>query len=160
MLPEQYIQKLIEISDKKLNIIKEILELTKIQSEIIDENSADKINRLIDLKQQQIDLIGELDQAFEVYYGRLKSVLGVQSIDEIDMAQFTEATQLKRIVTEISNTISQIQKLEIENKNKVQDVLDKLASEIRKVKSHKMVNNGYNIAGKLDTPSYFIDKKK
>ncbi|QNU68684.1 flagellar export chaperone FlgN [Ruminiclostridium herbifermentans] len=160
MVPEQYIQKLIDVSSKKLNIIKEILDLTRMQSAIINEDSAEKLNKLIDLKQQQIDLIGELDEAFEVYFGRLKSVLGVQSIDEIDMVQFNGAAELKQIITDITNATRQIQALEIENKNKVQAVLDNLASEIRKVKRHKMVNNGYNVAAKLDKPSYFIDKKK
>ena len=159
-MPEQYIQKLIDVSDKKLNIIREILNLTRMQSAIISENSADKLNKLIDLKQQQIDLIGELDEAFEVYYGRLKSVLGVQSIEEINMVQFNGAAELKQIIADITNATRQIQVLEIENKNQVQAVLDNLASEIRKVKRHKMANNGYNVAAKLDKPSYFIDKKK
>jgi tRNA U55 pseudouridine synthase TruB len=159
-VPEQYIQKLINVSDKKLNIIREILDITRLQSEIINEDSADKLNKLIDLKQQKIDLIGELDEAFEVYYGRLKSVLGVQSLEEINMVQFNGAVELKQTITDITNAVRQIQVLEMENKNKVQAVLDDLASEIRKVKRHKMVNNGYNVAAKLDTPSYFIDKKK
>ncbi len=159
-MPEQYIQKLIEISDKKLNIVKEILNLTRMQSAIINENGADKLNRLIELKQQQIDQISELDEAFDVYYGRLKSVLGVQSIEEISMVKFDRAAELKQIITDISNATKQIQVFEIENKNQVQAVLDNLASEIRKVKQHKMVNNGYNVAAKLDKPSYFIDKKK
>lgn len=160
MTPEQYIQKLIEISNKKLNIVNEILDLTKIQSEIINEDSAEKLNKLIDLKQQQIDLIGELDEAFEVYYLRMKSVLGVQSIEEINMTQLEGTAELKQIISDISNTSTQIEKLEIDNKNKVQAVLDKLASEIRRVKQHKMVNNGYNVVSKIEKPSYFIDKKK
>lgn len=160
MTPEQYIQKLIEISDKKLNIVNEILNLTKMQSAVINEDGADKLNKLISQKQQQIDLIAELDEAFEVYYSRMKSILGVQSLEEINMSQLNGAVKLKQIVKDISSTAEQIQQLEIDNKNKVQEVLDKLASEIRRVKQHKMVNNGYNTASKFQCPSYFIDKKK
>ncbi|PYG89129.1 FlgN protein [Ruminiclostridium sufflavum DSM 19573] len=160
MTPEQYIYRLIEISEKKLNILKEILNLTKMQSAIISEESAEKLDRLINLKQQQIDLISELDGSFEVYYARMKSILGVKSIEEISMVQLQGAAELKQVITDISNTTKQIQKLEIDNKNEVQTILDRLASEIRRVKQHKIVNNGYNVASKLEKPSYFFDKKK
>lgn len=160
MIPEQYIQKLIELSEKKLNALNEILNLTKRQSKIISEDSADKLNRLIDLKQCQINMIDELDDAFEVYYSRLKSLLGVQSIEEIEMTQFQGVVELKQIVTTIFDTTKYIQSLEIENKNRVQAIVDKLAADIRRIKQHKVANNGYNVAAKLPKPSYFFDKKK
>jgi archaellum component FlaC len=160
MTPEQYVQKLIELSLQKLDAINEIFELTKKQSEIINEDSADKLQKLIELKQKQIDNIGELDEAFEVYFARLKSTLGIQSIDEIRMTQLQGAAELKQIVTIISEIYKKIQTLEIENKNRTEEIVNKLASEIRKIKQHKMANNGYNIASKLPNTSYFIDKRK
>ncbi len=160
MTPEQYIEKLIVISEKKLNSVREILNLTKEQSTVINEDSADEIQRLIGLKQIQIDLVDDLDKSFEVYYSRLKSVLGVESIEEIRVRQIQGAAELKQIVTTIFNTTKEIQKLEIENKNKVQAIVDKLASDIRRVRQSKVANNGYNVGGKLPQPSYFFDKKK
>lgn len=160
MTPEQYVQKLIEISEKKLDSIREILNLTREQATVITEDSADEIQRLIGLKQIQIDLIDELDSAFEVYYSRLKSVLGVESIEEIRLRQIQGAAELKQIVATILNTTKEIQKLEIENKNKVQAIVDKLASDIRRVRQSKVANNGYNAGAKLPQPSYFFDKKK
>lgn len=160
MTPEQYIQKLIGLSEKKLDSINEILNLTKRQSEIINEDCADELNKLISLKQEQMDLIDELDKSFEVYYARLKSVLGVESIEEIKMTQYSGAAELRQVVTTIFNTTKQIQRLEIENKNKVQEIVNKLASDIRRIKQSKVANNGYNVAAKLPQPSYYFDKKK
>jgi hypothetical protein len=160
MTPEQYIQKLIELSEKKLDALREILNLTKEQSIVITEDSAEEIERLIDSKQLQIDSIDELDKSFEVYYSRLKSVLGVQSIEEIAVIQLQGAAELKQIVTTIFNTTRQIQSLEVENKNKVQAIVNKLGNDIKRIRQSKVANNGYNVGSKMPQPSYFFDKKK
>ncbi len=160
MTPEQYIQKLIEASEKKLIALRIILDLTKEQASIINEDSVEEIERLISLKQVQIDSIDELDSAFEVYYSRLKSVLGVESIEDIKVIQIKGAAELKQIVTTIFSTTKQIQSLEIDNKNRVQEILSKLGNDIKRVRQSKIANNGYNVAGNLPTPSYFFDTKK
>lgn len=160
MTPEQYIQKLIEISEKKLDCIREILKLTNEQSNVISEDSAEEIERLIGLKQLQIDMINELDKAFEVYYARLKSILGVQSIEEIRIRQIQGAAELKQIITTIFNTSKQIQSLEVENKNRVQAIVTKLGDDIKRVRLSRVANNGYSVAAKLPQQPYFFDKKK
>lgn len=160
MTEEQYIQKLIELSEKKLVGLEEILNLTMKQSTVINEDSAEELQRIIDLKQQQMDSIDELDDAFNVYFSRLKSLLGVQSIEEVKMTQLKGAVELKSIITTIFETIKRIQLLENENNKKVREVVAKLTDDIRRVNQSKMVNNGYNIGAKLPPQSYYIDKKK
>lgn len=160
MNADQYIQKLLELSYKKLEGLKEILKLTEHQSEIITEDNVEELHEIINLKQQQMDMIDEVDQAFEVYYQRLKSILGVQSLEEVRITQLAGAAELKQIVATIYQTTKHIQNLESINSNKVRDVLNKLSNDIRQVKQGKMVNSGYNIAEKLPQQSYFFDKKK
>lgn len=160
MTPEQYIRKLTEISIKKQGSLSEMLKLTKQQASAIAEAEAEEIERLIQSKQVHIDKISEMDTEFEVYYSRLKTVLNIQSLDEIKEKQIQGAVELKQVVTVIVTTIKQIQSLEIENKNKAEEVVNNLARDIRRVKQGKIANNGYNVALKLPSPSYFIDKKK
>lgn len=160
MNADQYIQKLLELSEKKLNGLRQILKLTEEQSNVITEDNADELQRIIDLKQQQMDIIDEFDQAFEVYYSRLRSVLGVQSLEEIRMSELNGAAELKQIVTIIYDITKQIQSLEGMNNKKVKDILNRLSSEIRQVKQGQVVNNGYNIGSKLPQQSYYFDKKK
>lgn len=160
MNAEEYIQKLTELSSKKLDGLSKILNLTEKQTEIITEDNIEELQNNIDLKQQEMDTIDELDQSFEVYYSRLKSMLGVQSIEEIRIAELNGAAGLKQIITSIYDVTKRIQSLENSNNKKVKELLDKLSSEIRQVKRGKMVNNGYNIASKLPQQSYYFDKKK
>lgn len=160
MNADQYIQKLIELSTQKLGGLREILRLTEEQGNVITEDNADELQRIIELKQQQMDIIDELDQAFEVYYSRLKSLIGVQSLEEIRLSELNGASVLKQTVSEVYDVTRQIQVLEDINNKKVRDILDKLSGEIRQIKQAQKVNNGYNIGAKLPQQSYYFDKKK
>ncbi|WP_313563082.1 flagellar protein FlgN [Ruminiclostridium cellobioparum] len=160
MNADQYIQKLLELSEKKLSGLRQILKLTEEQSNVITEDNVEELQRIIDLKQQQMDIIDELDQAFEVYYSRVKSVLGVQSLEEIRMSELNGAAELKQIITTIYDITRQIQNLESVNNKKVKEILNRLSSEIRQIKQGQVVNNGYNIGGKMPQQSYYFDKKK
>lgn len=160
MNADQYILKLLELSEKKLNGLRQILKLTEEQSNVITEDNVDELQKIIDLKQQQMDIIDELDQAFEVYYSRVKSVLGVKSLEEIRMSEINGAAELKQIITTIYDITKQIQTMEGMNNKKVRDILNTLSGEIRQIKQGQVVNNGYNIGAKLPQQSYYFDKKK
>lgn len=160
MTPEQYIQKLTDLSLKKSDSMKKILILTKKQSEVITEDSIDELQNLIDIKQKLIDDINELDDAFEVYFSRLKSILGIESMEEVHISDYGEVVQLQRTIKTIFETIKEIQNVENENNVKARDVLESLGGQIRQVKQGKIANNGYNIGGKLPQQSYYFDTKK
>ncbi len=159
MTAEQYIQKLQKLSEKKMEGLRNILKLTQKQSSVITEDSIEELQKIIDLKQNEMDKIDELDQAFEVYYSRLKSMMGVQSLEEIRMSELTGSTELKQTITSIYELTKSIQMLENSNNNKVREILNKLGSEIKQIKQGQVINNGYNIGGKLPPQSYFDTKK-
>lgn len=160
MTPEQYIQKLTDLSLKKSDSMKKILILTKKQSEVITEDSIEELQNLIDIKQKLIDDINELDDAFEVYFSRLKSILGIESMEEVRISDYGEVVQLQQAIKTIFETIKEIQNVENENNMKARDVLESLGGQIRQVKQGKIANNGYNIGGKLPQQSYYFDTKK
>lgn len=160
MTPEQYIQKLTDLSLKKSDSMKKILILTKKQAEVITEDSIEELQNLIDIKQKLIDDINELDDAFEVYFSRLKSILGIESMEEVRISDYGEVVQLQQAIKTIFETIKEIQNVENENNMKARDVLESLGGQIRQVKQGKIANNGYNIGGKLPQQSYYFDTKK
>lgn len=160
MTAEEYIQKLIGLSSKKIEGIRAILELTVKQSEVITEDSLEELTNIIDLKQRQMDMIDELDAAFEVYYSRLKSLLGVQSLEEIKMTELSGSAELKQMVTTIFNITKEIQQIERNNYNKANELLEHLARQVRHANQAKVANKGYNAASQYTQQSYFFDKKK
>ncbi len=159
MTTDQYVQKLLELSLKKLEGLRQILRYTEEQSNVITEDNVEELQRIIELKQQEMNSIDELDEAFEVYYTRLKSILGVQSIEEIKMSELSGAAELRQIITSIYEMTKQIQNIEVLNSKKLRESLNLLSVEIRQVKQGQMINNGYNIGGKVPQQSYFDQKK-
>lgn len=160
MAPDEYIQKLINLSEKKLTAIREILRLTEEQCAVITEDNLEDLQKIIDLKQKQMDITDENDAAFDIYFTRLKSVLGVESMEDVKMSKLNGAAELKQIITSIYEIIKQIQLIEKQNFDKANKLLEHLGQEIKKVNQGKIANNGYNIGGKPPPQSYYFDKKK
>ncbi len=160
MTAEQYVQKLLELSYKKLECLREIQKLTEQQSAIIDEENAEALKGKLDMKQIQMDMVDKLDEMFEVYYARLKSFMKIESLEEIRMSELIGSAELKQTVNTIFQITKGIQELEDQNNKKVKAMLLNLADEIKLVNKGKIANNGYNVGGKLQQPAYFFDIKK
>ncbi len=160
MTKEKYIHKLIDLSQKKHLALIKILKLTEEQSLAISEDNIEGLQKLLDLKQLEMDIIDQLDDEFEVYYFRLKSDLGVESLEELRLSEINGSAELKQIITSISDILRQIQVIENQNNNKVKELMDDLSTQIKQVKQGQIANNGYNIASKLPQQSYYFDTKK
>lgn len=163
-MTEKYFSRLNELQLSKRKALKEILELTKAQTEAITEDTLDSLGKLIDEKQKKIDEMIELDNEFETYFGRLKSILGVSRLNELDMAKLDAASAegavlLKRTIAEVMEIANSIVELEKVNNQKSNKLLDDFGKEIRKINQNKRANLAYKPLP-VNAPSYFLDKKK
>jgi hypothetical protein len=162
--PEKYMERLVEILQKKKDILLNILDLTRKQTEEITEDGLDALNKLIDGKQKKIDEIDKLDEEFGVYFQRLKSTLGISRLDQLeasklDAAAAEKAKSLKSLTAEILDVIKSINKLEEINSRKSQELLGEFSKQIRSINQGKKANNAYKPTP-YSAPSYFVDKKK
>lgn len=161
MTPSEYITKLTEISQKKIVILKEILILTKRQSENIQEDCLDTLKYIVEEKQRFMDDVDKLDDAFEVYFKRLKSTLGIESLDKLTSnAKIGDTATLKNHIQEIFNLLNQIDLLDKDNNEKGKTLMTKLSTEIKKVNQKKIINNGYKPASSMPQQSLYFDTKK
>lgn len=157
--PEKYVQRLNEILGKKLIFLKDILSLTRDQETSIGEENIDGLEKLIDAKQEKIDAIDKLDEEFSVYFQRLKTVLKVDSLSELNASGIAGAKELKLTVSEVVEVISAIEVLEKKNNVSAKKLLDSIGGEVRKLNQGIKFNRAY-IPAPMQTTSYFIDKKK
>jgi hypothetical protein len=182
MTVSDYLERLIENSKEKYIIISEILNITKAQSEVLNEDAMESLEQFINLKQTLLDRISKLDEDFEVYFKRLKTTLGIKSFAEISEDFLIQYANLqnskginkldidytisimrdfKDIITEISEMINKITNLESENNKNANVLLNSFAAEVRKINHAKVASSAYQPGGGLiKPPSYFIDKKK
>ena len=157
--PERYVERLLELSNKKYLLLKEMLLLTQNQSETINEDGVDALVRLIDEKQQYINGIDKLDEEFNFYFKRLKQVLKVESLDELRMSGIKGTKELQQVVGKILEIINDISTLDTRNNSEAKKLLGNFENEIKKINQGKKVNTAYTYGFK-HSPSYYIDKKK
>jgi len=158
--PEGYIERLIEISSKKDGCLKEILHLTRTQSELINEDGLDGLQKLIDDKQRMIEEINKADEDFNVYLTRLKQKLGVSNLDEINDPKIKGVKELQEIIARIMKLVGEISELENQNIIKAKNLLNDFGSKIKSINEGKKVNNAYNNSSAMVSTSYYFDKKK
>ncbi|MCX7920754.1 MAG: flagellar protein FlgN [Clostridia bacterium] len=158
--PEMYMDRLTEISNKKYDLLKEMLLLTKEQALVITEDSLEKLQAFIVQKQEIIERINKLDEEFDVYFQRLKQELKVKNLDEMQAHNIKGTAELKSIVSDIMRLIGEISEIENQNNCKAKELLDSLGNEIKKINHAKVANSAYKGGTGFPTPSYFIDRKK
>ena len=159
MTPENYVMRMLEVSRKKLGFLKEILELTRQQYQVITEETTDALDALIREKQKSIDAIHPLDEEFKVYHERLKFEMKIKSLEELSGTRIQGLEELQQCVGSVMQTMKEISVLEKQNQGKANQVLDELGREIRKLNQGKKVNNLYAPVN-LQPTAYYIDKKK
>lgn len=150
---------MIELLDKKYQLLMEMLLLTEAQTSAINLPSLDILQKLVEEKQQKIDAIDKLDEEFRVYFERLKMTTKVKKLENMDTSAFPGAKQLKDKTGEILALVSRISEVEKQNSAKSNELLTQLGSQIKKINQGKKINNAYNPAP-TNTASFFLDKKK
>lgn len=163
-MPEKYIERLNEFLLKKKALLLDILTLTQAQTEAIAEDSLDSLNNLINSKQLKIDEINKLDEEFGTCCSRLKSILGISNLDQLDATKIEYgvsegAKQLKGLTAGILDVIRNISEVEKGNSQKSNKLLEQFGNEIKKINQGRKANNAYK-PGSVSAPSYFLDKKK
>jgi intergrase/recombinase len=145
---------------KKQSFLSGLFELTKRQTEVINEEAVEQLQKVISEKQVIIDRINRLDDEFGEFFSSFKTGLGVETLEQAaDISKLTGLAELKNSVKAVKKLINEIHSLELDNSKKAKEVLDELGREIRKVNQGKKITNAYKPAPIVGA-SYFIDKKE
>lgn len=156
-MTKEQIDELISISEEKNRLLFEMQEITKRQKEKIKEEDMEKLNEILDEKDNIIKEINKLDISFLSIFSRIKKDENIQDIDQLDIKKYPNLKELKKIVKEVSSTLIAISLIDEENNKSMKKKLEETKMEIRKIKDGKKAYKGYNttIIG-----SILIDEKK
>lgn len=155
-----YFARMTELLARKKVLLAEMLELTRDQTDAIDEKSLDRLQKLIEEKQKRIDEIDKLDVEFAACMKRLKAAVGVKELSELDASRFPGARELKLATAEVLSLVEEISGAEKVNSAKSKELLDELGRQVRRLNQAKKLNNAYNRQDVGGAPSFFLDKKK
>ena len=153
------IVQLMELIDQKAELFSKIMEVTLEQKKDIEENAANKIEKLVSQKQSVIDNIDEIDKSFSERFNLLKKQLKVNTLEEVDFTKYPELRNLKLKVEEIMSIAQEIMHIEESNKKKLTAIMNDLKKEIKQINVGKKSIKAYE-KPIINNDGIYIDKKK
>ncbi|KPU26888.1 hypothetical protein TR13x_07675 [Caloranaerobacter sp. TR13] len=161
-MSDDLIKELIDFSEIKLSLVKEILEITKKQSECIKNNDIKRLQVYIDIKQNKIEEINKIDSAFVEKYEEFKMINKIDSIETIDVEEYPNLKRLKETINKILLILKEVQVIETDNNEKIKNEFDSVKLKLKNVKQGKKIVKGYDNAYKIRNmnSSIFINIRK
>ena len=156
-MEEKLVQELIGLSKEKANYLTNILDLTKEQKRIIKEENMERLNQIIEKKSEIIKEIDKLDVSFIMKLSQLKKENNIGDLNEIDTKKYPNLKELKEVVAQITSILMAISIVDKENNKALEEGLEKVKLNLKKVKEGKKAYKGYN---KSIPQSMLIDEKK
>ncbi len=151
------VKKMIELSLGKKDILLQILELTKTQGNVIENDNMDDLSIILVKKEKLMEEIDVLDREFLSLYNGIKSEEGIDNLEKINIDKYTNIKSLKEIVVEINTILNDISAIDRNNTIKMKSNVDKIKSDLKQVKEAKRAYKGYNYEA---AESMLIDEKK
>ena len=117
-MTEDYLQMLIEATEKKNRTLDKVLDLSVRQDRLLDdpEMNLDGFRKIADEKGGLIDELNKLDEGFEdVYFDRVRDQLQKDS-----SGYAVQVTRLKQLIRDVTDKTVQLQTRELRSKKKAE----------------------------------------
>lgn len=159
MACEEYIKSMIEVLQKKSNILRDILDLTSSQTNAITYENLEMLEKLIHEKQVRINNIEPLDERFNTTFLELKAKLNIKSMEQLNNKNICGVKDLKEATSEILEIVAEISIIEKQNNAMILKLMEKNKTEIKNIVHGKKALSAYT-PRPFNSPPYYIDKKK
>lgn len=157
-MEKEYINALIQGLEKKLTILHQIMDLSKEQKLLLqDENlDPDEFEHNIENKAALVEELDQLDKGFDIVYERVREVLTKDSV-----SYAAEIKRMQELINRIMSMSSLIQREEASNKDLAQAKFAHVRKQVREVKaSREAVNRYYQNMMKINyVDPQFLDTK-
>ena len=149
---------MVESLSKKIDILEKLLEYTKEQELLLEEEefSMEEFRELLDKKGELIDVLNTMDQGFEQVYERMEEEIKGKKEEHAH-----EILLMQQRIKNITDLSIKLQELEYKNKEKIEVQFSKKRNEIKTFRQSKdNVNKYYRVMSKTQVvDSAFLDKK-
>ncbi|MDF2546596.1 MAG: flagellar protein FlgN [Anaerosolibacter sp.] len=131
------VEVLINLSLQKQKSLKELLGVTTLQSNLINNEQLDSLMTAIERKQQIIHNVNVIDIEFLEKYNNLKEKLGIQTIAEANIKEYPVLNILRTHINAIMELLKEINEIDEINKEKLNKDFSKVKEELKKIKAEK-----------------------
>lgn len=154
-----YINILISSLEQKIQLLNQIIEITTVQSNILNNPSKEpeEMEKTFAQKEQIIAQIDSLDSGFQSIFSRVKEEIG-QNKDQYK----EEILLMQDKIAKLTDISVEIQALEERNKSKMQVYFSTQQTKIKEYRTTNKTAASYykNMANQHHGESVFFDKKK
>ena len=155
---ENILKKLIDLTKKKIENLKQLYDLTEKIGVAITSNDLEELKKLLVSKQQIIERINEIDKDFIPLYNTFKKENKIESIFEMEDNVIGDASKLKGLFIDAKALLDKIKEKDDSNIKEINKVFEKVSDKLEEFSKNK---EGYVEYLRYYTPeSYFIDKKR
>lgn len=155
---ENILKKLIDLTKKKIENLKQLYDLTEKIGVAITSNDLEELKKLLVSKQQIIEKINEIDKDFIPLYSTFKKENKIESIFEMEDNVIGDASKLKGLFIDAKALLDKIKEKDDSNIKEINKVFEKVSDKLEEFSKNK---EGYVEYLRYYTPeSYFIDKKR
>lgn len=154
-----YIKLLQDTLDRKLLVIRELLELSQQQNNCLKQErfEEERFDELMDKKSVFLEELSKLDAGFDRTYELIRN-----EVSDLKELYCNEITTLQEMIRKITDVSVNIQAVETRNRDTLVVLLGRKRMEIRNYKTQNRVTTNYykTMANQHGAQSYFYDKKK
>ncbi len=154
-----YLQLLIDTMEKKVAILRRLVEITGLQDALMEPESFndDQFMHTISLKEERLQELETLDMGFDRIFGLMK-----EELIENKFRYEAEIKALQGYISTITDMGVQLQAMELRNKAKLEVLFAQKRGELRRIRANTQTVAKYyrNVADRTESQAYFYDKKK
>lgn len=153
------LKRLIELAENKKQHMQCILELTRKQSGVLSAEQVDELLKYIQGKQEHIDAIKALDEEFSGIFDGIKREVCSDGFKHDNPEGYDLYVKLRARVSEIKDMVEAIYSLEVQNQERVRDVIQDVKARISSINRGKRGYSAYKQQGP-QADGVFIDQRK
>lgn len=144
---------------RKMDLLKQLAELTREQSVIIEEGKLEELEILIKRKNEIMDAVDQLDEHLNPILDEIRTFAGFNQ--DKNTAKIEEKGKLpaetENVLKDLRDLLLELQQMDQENLQKMNEKRAELGKRMVKIQSGRKANKGYQQDNRIY--STFIDKK-
>jgi len=138
------VQKMNGILRRKLSLLNEALYLSEQAYNYIDEDNIEPLNNLIESKQELTREIDHYDRLFLFEFDKLKSDLGISSINELGTIDELGLKELKQNTEKILELLKKIEALDAKFNQGIAKLRNDIAADLVRITCQKQISGMYS----------------
>ncbi len=147
---------LIDMLNKKSDLLSEILNITHKQTDAIKDSNLDKLDNLIMIKRTYIDKIDNIDSSYAKQFSKIRNLYNVNEISQIDIKKDIKI-KFKQLNQQLHEKVENIFEIDKKNSELINNNFQQVKSKLKDIKQGKKVTSNY-YRQSIQTEGYFIDK--